>query len=918
LKCENSHFITLKVVIYAFLFLILISDDEVFSQTVTLTSPMIYQELPVGDDYFTDVISQPADGSQKRMIGWEDHLENKHFSNEGGIWKGYKENLPFNLFPIFPSIKGALLADSLPGDKTLPKFGTRYPVNAEKYFRLSYLMTVENRSLATIYFNNDWNDVAWWPTLSTPRLSVSDSFRNEVTNFAWRTYDLDLKERTKFHLEEKRWQGNVYGIRIDPSISSMGGSIEIDWVRLVDPDSAPWLTINWNTDAPLNGTYFYSLKYEKKDSSNQGGSLIQDEIFRNSFSYVFPSAILPPGEYRFYVELYKRNSALNPDRSFTPAAISNYSSDVVIHKKPEVVITAPAPDSGESYARKIRGREWDMRPDGGDVRNLQLPWTQIWRQFLYPFFSPNDNSQLSGSVFQALAEPPYFHIGNAESDVQVHLDISQREPIDPSYFRYFVYRMAIGEDGYPDLHSKISKGWVSRVVGWNNDVTKDAIETRAHLVYDGWNTYWFDLADDENRESGQPWTSFKEIRNLRLDPGEFNIPDHHTWFFLDYVKLHAENRAFNDTYEIRFSLKRGTRNLQSVEVYFDEDNKDFNGTLITQMEGLGEGDHAYVWDTSSLPKNRNYYIYIVVSDGLQQAKTYSSVHIKTSSEGASRLPKKKNFGWDYSGDGADDYMVYRPGTGTWFNKLSRGDIQTLPFGNHTHFPIRGDFDGDGIIDKGLITQSGGVYFYYILLSSNGQVHAQSWGRVGDFFAIADYNGNGRDQIAVWRPEDGNWYILDELGRAFVYQWGLPGDIPVPADFTGDGTINLAVWRPSTGMWWVRHQTDSDFSFSGQQWGLPGDIPVAGWIGEDGVSKHTVWRPSNGTWYVYDGVTKGVTIQQWGFPGDIPIVGDHNQDGITDFSVFRNGFWFHNFRNGQTGMTGWGLPGDRVPMKVGTY
>jgi FG-GAP-like repeat len=95
-------------------------------------------------------------------------------------------------------------------------------------------------------------------------------------------------------------------------------------------------------------------------------------------------------------------------------------------------------------------------------------------------------------------------------------------------------------------------------------------------------------------------------------------------------------------------------------------------------------------------------------------------------------------------------------------------------------------------------------------------------RIGS--APYDYDRDGKTDLAVWRPSEGNWYIIDSsTGARRVQQWGLGGDIPVPGDYDGDGRTDFAVWRPSEGNWYIIDSSTGARRV--QQWGLGGDIPV---------------------------------------------------------------------------------------------
>jgi subtilisin family serine protease len=87
----------------------------------------------------------------------------------------------------------------------------------------------------------------------------------------------------------------------------------------------------------------------------------------------------------------------------------------------------------------------------------------------------------------------------------------------------------------------------------------------------------------------------------------------------------------------------------------------------------------------------------------------------------------------------------------------------------------------------------------------------------------DYDGDGRTDVAVWRPSSGIWYILNSRDeRVRAKQWGAPDDIPVPGDYDGDGWTDVAVWRPSSGTWYILNSTGSVHV---RQWGAGGDRPL---------------------------------------------------------------------------------------------
>lgn len=242
---------------------------------------------------------------------------------------------------------------------------------------------------------------------------------------------------------------------------------------------------------------------------------------------------------------------------------------------------------------------------------------------------------------------------------------------------------------------------------------------------------------------------------------------------------------------------------------------------------------------------------------------------------------------DFDGDGLYDFCVYRPSNGTWYIQPNNGgtSFYGVQFGLSSDKPVPADYDGDGRADVAVWRDisSGNPAIppsFFILNSSTNTVSIVSIGQTGDKAVPADYDGDGRADVAVWREALNNstWIIKQSSQNGAIRNatYGTTGDIPVAGDFDGDGRFDPAVVRINSDQWFYQKSSQSNASTAISLAMDAGDEPVAGDYAQsgststDGITDAAVWRPSNGTWYIRLSQNGNLRQEQWGMNGDTPV------------------------------------------------
>lgn len=288
---------------------------------------------------------------------------------------------------------------------------------------------------------------------------------------------------------------------------------------------------------------------------------------------------------------------------------------------------------------------------------------------------------------------------------------------------------------------------------------------------------------------------------------------------------------------------------------------------------------------------------------------------------------------DFDGDGTTDFNIVRDVT-----PALQGTSPMLQAGSvRERMRIQAEMSGKGRTGGENLGNDPGTNILWATSNSGGGSALSLFGEPQtDFLVPADFDGDGRADIAVWRglgasgPGGAFFYIFESNTSTLrTVDFGVEFDNPtVSGDYDADGKADPAVFRcPAVAgqcnFYYLGSNNNPGGNISAVAWGngtsqtvfpAPGDY--------DGDGKYDfnvqITDPNvmgGGLFVLLRSGDSGVEYIPWGRNTDLIVPGDYDGDGKYDIAVARSQSgqraWYALLSGGGTQSALWGLSTDRV-------
>ena len=578
-----------------------------------------------------------------------------------------------------------------------------------------------------------------------------------------------------------------------------------------------------------------------------------------------------------WVSLNSGTTALSAE----PVTITAASSGpLTIDTPPIAKLLQPDASGGLDYAAFVRNNPWNM----AEMSDIQLTTGLAagFPTFLTDSTEPGVRGDyLKGRNPNGQMDPAVFFLFENTS-----------VPIDANKFKNLTFRMEVA--GLRD----VANGSVARVF-WQRTTDPSPQSSDDIIVNEGLNTYTFDMTTIlKEPDLGVQWNG--TVKYFRLDPHEFTtVRD----FYIDDVKLAADDES-NGRFAITWDATDPDDNA-TISIYRDNDGTGFNGTLIASGIPEDTKNNVYEWDTRGVP-NGTYYLYIVITDGLNTTRRYATGRLVVNNAGAADTTKPvgalETANTIAGGGGVVDVH------GWTLDNVQVASVQLLVDGTPTARPTTGLFRPDirnlnpGYPD---CSQSG--------FQINFDTSTLAPGTHSLTVAVYDTAGNrtllggaaaGGDTAGIYVPSSGAFFLKNSnaggnADSVFFFGPSASTLTPLVGDWDGDGVDTIGLYNPATGTFFLKNSNASgvaDLAFGygpgGQGW-----RPVVGdWDG-DGVDTIGLYDPSSSFFFLKNSNAPGNADLVYAFgpagAGWTPLAGDWNGDGIDTIGLYSpsNGFFF---------------------------